>query len=168
MSGSWTIDRAVKSRWDERNLTQTFRAFWPDPSETGSPVFNSGDARPGCRMPYVVFSKIIPIKTGESTAVPGEGGLAVEYWTQQIQFTIHATVTTNPRRSPKEVCEILAKEIVAAYEDEAGALDLEDDDCHIETVVGPDFDQRKDDDVWMWALLFDVNFERRRRLRGVS
>lgn len=167
MSGSWNIDKAIKARWDERNLTQTFRAYWPDPSETRSPVFNHNEARPGCRMPYVVYSKIVPIKTGESTAATGEGDKAIEYWTQPIQFTIHGAATSSPARSGKEVCAILAREIVAAYEDDAGALELDEDDCHIQTVVGADFDQRLDDDVWVWTLQFDVKFERRRSLRGV-
>ena len=168
MSGSWTIDRAVKSRWDEKGLDQKFRAYQTDPTDTTGPVLNDGEARPGCRMPYCVYEKGSAIKTGESTAVPGEGGKAIEYWTQPIQLKIHAQNVISPRRSAKEVCLLLAKEVIAAYEDEAGVLDLDEDDCHIETVVGADFHTREDDDVYLWVCQFDIMFERRRSLRGVA
>lgn len=166
MSGSWTIDKAIKSRWVEKNLDSTFRAYWATPTETRFPVFNDGEARASTPMPYCVYEKGTGIKTGESTAVIGEGNRKIEYWTQPIQFRIHATKHQN--RTGKEVAKEMAKAVIAAFEDEAGALDLDEDDCHIETVVGPDFHTREDDDVWVWVLQFDVNFERRRQLRGVA
>jgi hypothetical protein len=167
MSGSWNIDRAVQSRWTEKGLDAKFRAFWRDPSETKWPVLGTGEARPQAQMPYCVFEKTVPLKTAESTATPGEGGYAIEYWTIPISFRIHAARRSTPARSAKDIAAAMAKEVVLAFEDDAGVLDIDDGDCHLETVVGPDFDTREDDDVHVWVVQFEVHVERRRALRGV-
>jgi hypothetical protein len=96
MSGSWTIDAAIKSRWDEKNLEAKFKAYWPTPSETRWPAFNDGEARSEARMPYCVYEKGVGVKTGESSSVPGEAGRNVEYWMQPVQFRIHAAQVTTP------------------------------------------------------------------------
>lgn len=176
MSASWTIDKAIKLRWNEHQLDQLFRAFWDDPADTKFLPFNDTEARPRTPWPYCVYESMQGFRTSRSTGAVCEPHKSIEYWTFPVQFSIHAS--RNNGRSGKEIAyELLGRPnsgdapndgygILKAFDDSAGRLAMEGDDVHIQTHVEGDIATREDENEWVVTLLLNIEIERHRKIRG--
>lgn len=171
MSHAGTIDRAVRQRWTDRGIEAVFKAFWDEPTTDLYSAWNEGEARPKSAgagyMPYAVYESMAGPPPTRSTGKENEPTTEIEYRTILIQFTvIAATKTINGvKSSGKQIAEPCVRAILLAFGDAAGAMPMEGDDCHIQTLVGEDVIRRTDDDVWQWTVPFEIQVERRRAIR---
>jgi hypothetical protein len=173
MSGSWTIDKAIKSRWDDHALDALFRSFWPSPATFDFHPFCDTEQRPLAPMPYCVFEAGQSFRTSRSTGGSCESEFSIEYWTVPVQFSIYARTLSG--RSGKDIAiELMGRPnpdgfgVLKAFDDSAGNLNLDGQDRHIQTHVEGDILMREDDDVWKYTLMLNVDIERRRLIRGLG
>ena len=155
MSASWTIDRAIKARWNQQGLDALFRAFWADPATREFHPFNDTEARPNTPMPYCVYQAMQGFRTSRSTGAVCEPHKSIEYLTFPVQFSIHAT--QHKGRSGKDIAyELLGRPnsgdvlndgygLLKAFDDSAGRLEMEGEDRHIQTHIEGDMAMREDD-----------------------
>ncbi len=176
---SATLDEAIARRWREKNLNALFKQFWQNPAETDYHPLNDTDARANTPMPYCVYEKGTPTREFRSTGSTCEPENEVEYWILPVNFRLHCHTPAAGKphfgRTGKDILrEIIGQSypngygVLGAFDDAAGNLNLGGNDRHGQTITGPDFHTREDDDVWAWVLQFEIHFERRRLLRGVA
>lgn len=176
MSASWTLDKALFSRWKAHSLDQLFRAYWANPADLTFSPWNDREARANTPMPYCVYEPGTSFLTGRSTGGECENKYSVEYWTVPIQFSIYAQ--SKAGRTGKDIAyELLGLPkntdddghgLLKAFDDSAGQLDLDGQDRHVQTLVQSDACVREDDDVWKVVLMLNVEIERRRLIRGLA
>ena len=153
--GSWTLDEAVVTRWNDKSLDDRFRDWWKVPTAIDYQPFNDGEARPMPAGPYCVFEK------AEGTTLQRHTGITATTENAlisiPIQFRIHAKSGTfsGGAKSGKEVCVILAKLVAAAFDPAAGFLAMHPDH-HVYTLRQPDFHIREGDTEWVWILPYDI------------
>ena len=150
--GTWTLHEAIVCRWEDADLDDDFRSYWPVTTETRSSPLHDTEARPTPPGPYCVYeategnidfhdSGTQPLAEGQQQTVP-------------VDFRIHAKNTAT--QSAKIICRDLAKKVAAAYDpgNLFGPLPIRDD-AHFTTFRGADFSVREGDTEWMWVLQYE-------------
>ena len=157
--GSWTVDEAVVTRWNESELDQAVRNEWPIASRLSTKYQTLHDtlARPIPPGPYVVFEKMTPFIRGHMS---GSSDSQRENQFQQvlIQFSIHAqsiTYTSGILESGKSRVIRLAKLVAKEFDPETNPWTMYDDSMILVTRE-PDFHIREGEDEWVWVLQYSV------------
>ncbi len=166
MSGSWTLDKAIAQRWQDRNMDAKFRAFWTDPADVTYETLYESQAPANSPKPYCIFERATPVLLHRSTGKRADNTVEIETWQVPVQFRVYGS--ENQSLSAKEFTHRRAKEVLESFEPKAGYLAMEDDDCHVQTLVGADMPIREDDDVYQWVLMFDIQIERTRGIVGLA
>lgn len=153
--GSWTLDEAIVTRWNDKSLDARFRDYWQDSTATDYQPLNDGEARPTPAGPYCVFEidEGVTLQRHTGTTATTKNDL----YSIPIRFRIHAKSGTfsGGAKSGKEVCVILAKLVAAAFDPAAGILAMHPDH-HVYTLRQPDFNVREGDEEWVWVLPYDI------------
>jgi hypothetical protein len=152
--GTWTIDEGIAARWSAKSLDDRFREWWPTDATSADdshyPVLHDTEARPTPPGPYCVYEH------GAGATEQRHSGLTTstnnEIHRIPLQFRIHAK-TQN--LSGKFIAKELAKYVVAAFDFNAGYLDIEPDK-HVNTFRQADFPIQEGDQEWSWNLQYDL------------
>ena len=151
--GSWTLDAAIVHRWDDADLDEVFRAFWPVTTETRYGTLHDDEARPTPPGPYCVY-ELAEGSIDERSS--GKFGDTENHLIRiPLEFRIHAKSTAS--RSGKSIVQELAKKVAESYDagNTFGPLAI-DPDSHFTTMRESDFSVRLGDTEWSWVLQYDV------------
>jgi hypothetical protein len=157
--GSWTLDEAVKNRWDDYALDDEFKDYWTVGDETRYFVLHDQEANPNPPGPYCVFEKDL---VGEPERMTGSGtdALTTEKQTETylVSLTIHAKDDDGSTSlSAKDICIALAKLVATAFND-MSALDISPD-AHVLTLPQPGFGTKEGDREYAWTLQYLITIE---------
>ena len=144
-----TLIRAIKSRWDAKNLDDFFTNLRG--STSSLPVLCDTEARPSTPFPYCIFeqgdSRTINRMSGAGDATLPETTEKQGNETRQteISFTVHAK--TKPQ------CETLIDKINQAFKKVPFFTG------HLNTQYVTDSGVRSGDNEWQWVIVFNFVYD---------
>lgn len=147
----------LNAAWDASTLDATFKALWPDPSDTDFEVLSDKEASPGQPFPYCVVEMAPPSKASRMSG--GVDSLR-EIRDAQVTFNVHAAMRDGDARAAKDIAAYLVEEITKVFgghptQAPSAAIALANGKL-VETTYDTDYGVRTDDDEYQWILRYNL------------